>query len=72
MRLYTILIERGWLDRVKLVAVVHDEIVLETKEELAEEAGQLLAECMKFGWDKYMKLVDVGPMEYTVSHSWEH
>jgi DNA polymerase I-like protein with 3'-5' exonuclease and polymerase domains len=36
-----LVLERGWSDKVKLVAWIHDEIQVETDEDIAEEVGTL-------------------------------
>lgn len=39
--------ERGWQDRVKFVANIHDEIQFEVDEEIAEEWAEIAVQCIK-------------------------
>jgi len=66
--LYRRLLERGWED-VKLVATVHDELVLEAPEGLAREAAVLLKETMEEAGRKLLPDVPV-EVEVGVGDSW--
>jgi DNA polymerase I len=46
--------KRGHLKKVRIANIVHDEFVLEVKEELAEEYKLILQDCMIRGGNKYM------------------
>jgi len=37
---------RGWEDKVWVVNLVHDELVVESIEELAEEVAEVVVDCM--------------------------
>lgn len=53
----------------KLLAVVHDEILIEVPEEDAEEAKQILEQCMINGMKKIVKNVPI-TVESTISDTW--
>jgi DNA polymerase-1 len=55
---------------VKIVNLVHDEIVAEVPEEQAEEVGELLKECMEYAGSLILKKVPV-ETEVNISQNWE-
>ncbi|MBC7104310.1 MAG: hypothetical protein H5T97_00045, partial [Firmicutes bacterium] len=67
-RLYRELLRRGWED-VRLVATVHDELVLEVPEELAEQAAELLGAVMEAAGARFLPDVPV-EVEAAVCESW--
>ncbi|GHO45151.1 DNA polymerase [Ktedonospora formicarum] len=56
----------------KIVAVVHDEIVLEAPEGMANECAVILAQAMKESCLKYLKRVHIPDFEVAISDHWEH
>jgi DNA polymerase-1 len=56
----------------KLIAVVHDEIVLEAPEGIAEEAAEYLADCMDQACKAVLKRVYVPRTEVVLSDHWTH
>lgn len=66
--LYRELLRRGWED-VRLIATVHDELVLETPESLAEEAAAVLKEAMLEAGRRLLKDVPV-EVEVAAADSW--
>ncbi len=67
-RLYRELLRRGWED-VKLVATVHDELVLEAPGGLAEQAADLLGAVMELAATRFLPDVPV-EVEVAVCGSW--
>jgi DNA polymerase-1 len=55
---------------VRVVAVVHDEIVMEASEGLAELAAQILGRVMEKAARAYLKLVHVPETEVVISDHW--
>lgn len=53
----------------KLVAIVHDEIVLEVNEEEAEEAKEVLETSMKLGMEKIIKDIPI-IVDSSISNNW--
>ena len=56
---------------VKLVACVHDEIVLECPEEKAEAVKKLLATAMHKACTKYLKRVHIPPIDVSIDSYWK-
>jgi len=46
-KLHRKIVEKGWLDKCKIVFFVHDEIGLEVDQEIAHEAQDLLMDCLE-------------------------
>jgi DNA polymerase I-like protein with 3'-5' exonuclease and polymerase domains len=67
-RLYRELARRGW-EEVRLVATVHDELVLEAPEELAERAADLLGSVMEYTAARFLPDVPV-EVEAAVCETW--
>jgi DNA polymerase-1 len=67
-RLYREFLRRGWED-VRLVATVHDELVLEAPEGTAEEAAEVLKAIMKAAGARFLPDVPV-EVEAAVCESW--
>jgi DNA polymerase-1 len=67
-RVYRELLARDWED-VRLVACVHDELVLEAPEALAAEAAALLKECMERAGAEVLAPVPV-EVEVGVGQTW--
>lgn len=63
------LVDRLGSTKTKIVAVVHDEIVLETSQEQAEEVARILKETMENVGAEYLKLVPL-LAEVHVADSW--
>jgi DNA polymerase I len=55
----------------KIIAVVHDEIVIEISEEIAEEAARTLADCMDQAAKQVLKRVRVPHTEVKIAEVWE-
>jgi DNA polymerase I-like protein with 3'-5' exonuclease and polymerase domains len=67
-RVYRELLARGWED-VRLIACVHDELVLEAPEVLAAEAAALLKECLGRAGAEVLAPVPVG-VGVAVGETW--
>lgn len=71
MLLYQRLREADLLDTVRIIACIHDEIVVECPSEIASQVGPLVALCMESGAKKYLTRVPV-PVEFvSASTCWE-
>lgn len=57
--------------KVKLVAVVHDELVVEAPKDLADKASSILAVAMDRACAHYLKRVVVPPTVVNISDAWE-
>lgn len=55
----------------KIVAVVHDEIVVEAPEAMKNECASILAQAMKDSCLKYLKRVHIPDFEVAISDHWE-
>jgi len=63
---------KGWdTDKFRLLITVHDEILAEAKEEIAEEARQLVENSMMKAGEVYVKKVHM-PAEAVLSDHWVH
>lgn len=67
-RLYRELLQRGWED-VRLIATVHDELVLEAPAELSEKVAELLKTVMEHTASRFLPDVPV-EAEVAVCSSW--
>ena len=56
----------------KIVAVVHDEIVLEVPEAIKNECAVILAQAMKDSCLKYLKRVHIPDFKVAISDHWQH
>jgi DNA polymerase I-like protein with 3'-5' exonuclease and polymerase domains len=65
-------VERSKRDQMKIIAVVHDEIVLEADEEAAEEAAEYLADCMDAACKLVLKRVHIPHTQAVISDHWTH
>jgi DNA polymerase-1 len=80
--LYKRLLERGLLGEVRIVLLVHDEVVVEAPEPLAIVATHLLTEAMREGMEAIVKGVpieveagiyaDWGQTRHPLNEAWEH
>jgi hypothetical protein len=80
--LYKRLLERGLLGEVRIVLLVHDEVVVEAPEPLAIVATHLLTEAMREGMEAIVKGVpieveagiyaDWGQTLHPLNEAWEH
>lgn len=67
-----------WYERVgydpgmKLVAIIHDELVIEVLEPFAGIAARLLEECMMQAMQKYLKVVELGEVHAVETPYWMH
>jgi len=52
-------LERGGYDA-RLISTVHDEVIVEVKEDQVEEVGELVVQCLKDGFGRYFTTI---PME---------
>jgi DNA polymerase I len=57
-------------DVVRVIAIVHDELVVEVPEQLADEVSRLLAESMQAAASTYLHTVTLPPVEVAVSDHW--
>lgn len=65
---YQVLVRENWED-VKLVATVHDELVAECPEEMAETVARELVECMEAAGGRYITPIPV-KAEAEIGDSW--
>jgi DNA polymerase I-like protein with 3'-5' exonuclease and polymerase domains len=70
IQLYNWIVEENLLWKVKIVNVVHDEIVLEVPIELTERVSTKLIECMERAGDVFSSIKMTA--DYEISKSWEH
>jgi DNA polymerase-1 len=63
------LLQNG-MDLARIVAVVHDEIVLECAAEMADLVARQLAEAMETAAKTYLKRVTLPPVEVVISDHW--
>ena len=56
---YNELVKRNLLFKVLLINVVHDEILIESPEEMAEEMKDLLVTCMEKAGDVFCKIIKI-------------
>jgi len=73
--------EVGYMDDMRLVAIIHDEFIVEVKDPdkvmfdgqtHAEYAGRLLEGCMMDAMGKYLHVVDLGTVHAVQTPFWEH
>ena len=57
-------------DVTRIIAIVHDEVVLEVPADLADHASRVLAEAMQQAASTYLKVVTLPPVEVAVSDHW--
>jgi DNA polymerase-1 len=57
------ILNRDWLNIVKIINLVHDEICIEAPEEIIEEAAKILVYCMEKSGEPFCKIV---PLKATV------
>lgn len=69
---YTKWCENSKLHNFRLIAVVHDEIVVEAREEDAEAAAEYLADCMDAACKAVLKRVFIPRTEVVISDHWTH
>lgn len=67
-----------WYERVgydpdmKLVAIIHDEDIIEVLVEKAQQAASILKEVMYAAMREYLHVVDLGVIEPMITDHWEH
>jgi DNA polymerase I len=62
----------GYDDEMRLVAVIHDELIVEATEGRADEAASLLNAVMMWAMDKYLHVVDKGEIDAVTTPYWSH
>jgi DNA polymerase-1 len=70
-KIYQKLFKFGLLAKIKIVAVVHDEIVLEAPEDLTKIAQEILASSMDEACSDVLKSVAVPPTVVSIGVAWE-
>lgn len=68
---YNTIIKKGWLFKVKIINIVHDEILIEAPEEIIEEATNLLVRSMEKAGDTFCQIIPL-TAEPAVSDYWIH
>ena len=68
---FGIIIQKDWLWRVKIVNTVHDEIIIESPENIMEEAAKLLEDCMEKAGDVFCKTIPL-VAEPAIGDFWIH
>lgn len=69
--LFNWIIDNDYFDKIKIVCVVHDEIVCEFPESLKDSFPKTLESIMEKAADEYCKSVPI-PAEAEVSDHWVH
>lgn len=62
----------GYDDDMRLVAIIHDEFLLEVRLDKQEQARKILREVMLEALHTYLKVVDVGPVKPAATPYWKH
>lgn len=65
------ILKKGLLDTILIVNFVHDEIVLETPNELAEEWAIILQNCMEKAGKPFCPIIPLRA-DAKISNYWEH
>ena len=68
---YNTIIKKGWLFKVKIINIVHDEILIEAPKDLIKEASEVLVECMKNAGKPFCPTIPLGATADTGDH-WIH
>ena len=68
---FNTIIKKGWLWKVKMINIVHDEILIEAPEEIIEEAKDLLVKSMEKAGDVFCKIIPL-TAEAAVGDYWIH
>ena len=55
--LFKEILNRNWLNIVKIVNLVHDEICVEAPEEIIEEVSKVLIDCMEKAGEPFCKIL---------------
>ena len=69
--LFNQLMFKGWLFKVKIVNMVHDEWNVEAPEEIAQEVSDLVVSCMEFAGSQFCKIVPL-KAESQIGDYWLH
>lgn len=69
--IYNYLLEKGYLFKVKLTIPAHDEWNFEAPEEIAEEVGKVVQDCMSKAGSFFCEKVEV-PAEGGIYDYWIH
>jgi DNA polymerase I-like protein with 3'-5' exonuclease and polymerase domains len=62
----------GYSERMRLVAVIHDEFIIELLPKYAEKASHILADVMMKAMKTFLYQVDLGEVKPVVSDHWVH
>lgn len=62
----------GYYEGARLVAIIHDEFIVEAKPEEVEYASRQLAQAMMLAMQTYLHVVDLGTVSPVVTEHWEH
>lgn len=71
LKFFNILVDNSLQNKVKICNIVHDEIVIECPEDMAEDMGKLLQECMEDAGKPFCKIIPL-KAEPCVTEFWEH
>lgn len=65
------ILDRGWWLKVKIVNLVHDEILVECPKEIAEEVKDILLDCMSKSGVPFCKTLPLGA-DALIGDHWVH
>lgn len=65
------ILEKGLFLKVKIVNFVHDEILIECPESIAEETKELLIKCMEFAGKPFCPIIPL-KAEAIIGDHWVH
>lgn len=71
IKLYQWIKNNNYLNIVKIVNSVHDEIVLECPKNISEEVGKVLIECMEGAGNYFCKTIPI-KADYEIGDKWIH
>jgi len=63
--------ERGWTDKAYVCALIHDEIVIDCKDEIKEELAEIIKACMIKAGSIFCKLIPM-KIQPEISKQWNH
>lgn len=69
--LFNWIVDNGYFNKIKIVASVHDEVVIEFPEQLKDSFPKLLESVMEASAAKYCKSLPI-PAEGAVDICWRH
>ena len=68
---FKVILEKAWWLKVKIVNLIHDEILVECPEDIAEEVKNILVQCMEDAGKPFCKIVPL-KAEAKIGNYWVH